>query len=73
MEKFKLVVKAIVLWLTTFSALLFIAAIDSIYDAGYFTISLLTLIVLIVCCFMMISGEDFRKITLYNLLNLEDD
>ena len=73
MNKFKLILKGILLWITTFVTVLFIAGIDSIYDNGYFFQTLIAVVVMIFCCHKLISEEEFKKITFYNLLKLDED
>lgn len=73
MNKFKLILKGIMLWITAFVTVLFIAGIDSIYDNGYFFQTLIAVAVMIFCCCKLISEEEFKKITFYNLLKLDED
>lgn len=73
MNKFKLILKGILLWTTAFVAVLFIAGIDSIYDNGYFFQTLIAVVVMIFCCHKLVSEEEFKKITFYNLLKLDED
>ena len=73
MNTFKLILKGIMLWITAFVTVLFIAGIDSIYDNGYFFQTLAVVIVMIFCCYKLISEEEFKKVTFYNLLKLDED
>ena len=73
MNKFKFIIKGILLWTTAFVAILFVAGIDSIYDNGYFFQTLAVVIVMIFCCYKLISEEEFKKVTFYNLLKLDED
>ena len=73
MNKFKFIIKGILLWTTGFMTVLFIAGIDSIYDNGYFFQTLAVVIVMILCCHKLISEEEFKKVTFYNLLKLDED
>lgn len=73
MNKFKLILKGIMLWITAFVTVLFIAGIDSIYDNGYFFQTLIAVVVMIFCCHKLISEEEFKKVTFYNLLKLDED
>lgn len=73
MRKFKLIIKGIMLWITAFVTMLFIAGIDSIYDNGYFFQTLIAVVVMIFCCHKLISEEEFKKVTFYNLLKLDED
>ena len=73
MNRFKLILKGILLWTTAFVTVLFIAGIDSIYDNGYFFQTLIAVVVMIFCCHKLISEEEFKKVTFYNLLKLDED
>ena len=73
MNRFKLILKGIMLWTTAFVTVLFIAGIDSIYDNGYFFQILIAIVVMIFCCCKLISEEEFKKITFYNILKLDED
>lgn len=72
MNKFKLILKGIMLWITAFMTMLFIAGIDSIYDNGYFFQTLIAVVVMVFCCYKLISEEEFKKVTFYNLLELDE-
>ena len=73
MNKFKFIIKGMLLWTTGFVTMFFIAGIDSIYDNGYFFQTLAVIIVMILCCHKLISEEEFKKVTFYNLLKLDED
>ena len=73
MNKFKLITKGMLLWTTAFVTILFVAGVDSIYDNGYFFQTLIAVVVMIFCCHKLISEEEFKKVTFYNLLKLDED
>ena len=73
MDKFKFIIKGILLWTTAFVTIFFIVGIDSIYDNGYFFHTLAVVIVMILCCHKLISEEEFKKVTFYNLLKFDED
>ena len=73
MNKFKFIIKGILLWTTGFVTVFFIAGIDSIYDNGYFFQTIAVVVVMILCCHKLISEEEFKKVTFYNLLKLDED
>ena len=73
MNKFKLILKGIMLWITAFVTILFVAGVDSIYNNGYFFQTLMAVAVMIFCCYKLISKEEFKKVTFYNLLKLDED
>lgn len=65
----KFIIKGILLWTTAFVTILFIAGIDSIYDNGYFFQILIADIVIIFCCYKLISEEEFEVLSLYKWFN----
>lgn len=73
MNKFKFILKGIMLWITAFVTMFFISGVDSIYNNGYFFQTLIAVVVMIFCCHKLISEEEFKKVTLYNLLKLDED
>ena len=73
MNKFKLILKGTMLWITAFVTILFVAGVDSIYNNGYFFQALMDVAVMIFCCYKLISKEEFKKVTFYNLLKLDED
>ena len=72
MNKFKFIIKGMLLWTTGFVTMFFIVGIDSIYDNGYFFQTLIAIVVMIFCCHKLISEEEFKKVTFYNLLKLDE-
>lgn len=73
MNKFKLILKGTMLWITAFVTILFVAGVDSIYSNGYFFQTLMAVAVMIFCCCKLISKEEFKEVTFYNLLKLDED
>ena len=69
MNRFKLILKGIMLWITAFVTVLFIAGIDSIYDNGYFFQTLIAVVVMIFCCYKLISEKEFEVLSLYKWFN----
>lgn len=69
MNRFKLILKGIMLWITAFVTVLFIAGIDSIYDNGYFFQTLIAVAVMIFCCCKLISEKEFEVLSLYKWFN----
>lgn len=65
MNKFKLIIKGILLWTTVFMTILFVAGVDSIYDNGYFFQTLIAIVVMIFCCYKLISKKEFEVLSLY--------
>lgn len=69
MNKFKFIIKGILLWTTAFVTILFVSGIDSIYNNGYFFQILITNVVMIFCCYKLISEEEFEVLSLYKWFN----
>ena len=73
MNRFKLILKGVMLWITAFVTILFVVGVDSIYDNGYCFQTFIAVVVMIFCCYKLISEEEFKKVTFYNLLKLDED
>ena len=69
MNKFKLILKGIMLWITAFVTTLFVLGVDSIYDNGYFFQTFIAVAVMIFCCYRLISEEEFEVLSLYKWFN----
>ena len=69
MNKFKLILKGMMLWTTAFMTMLFIAGVDSIYDNGYFFQTLILIIVMCCTCFYTITEKEYKIVSGYNLFN----
>ena len=69
MNKFKFIIKGMLLWTTAFAVMLFILGVDSLMDNGIFFQSLLVVVVLVWICWGNISEEELEKITLYKWFN----
>ena len=69
MNKFKLIIKGILLWTTAFVTIFFVAGIDSTYDNGYFFQTLIAVAVMILCCYKLISEKEFEVLSLYKWFN----
>ena len=63
--RIKLILKGVLLWVTAFAVILLIPGIDSIYDNGYFFQALMAVVVMILCCYKLISEEEFEILSLY--------
>ena len=71
MKSIKLITKGILLWLTALVVLLSVCGIDSIADKGYgwlFGIIVLN-IMLILACLNIITEEEYKIVSGYNLFN----
>ena len=69
MNKFKFIIKGILLWTTAFITILFVAGVDSIYNNGYFFQTFKVVVVMILCCYRLISEEEFKVLSLYKWFN----
>ena len=65
MKKFKLIIKGVLLYVTTLVTLIFMIGINSIYDNGYFFYSVMLVAALIFVCYKTISKEELEILTLY--------
>lgn len=68
MRTFKLIIKGMLLYMTTLVIVMFIIGIDSIYDQGYFFYGIMLIAVLIFMCYKTINKEEFEMLTLYKYL-----
>ena len=69
MNKFKFIIKGILLWTTAFATILFIIGVDSIYDSGYFFQTYIAVTVMMFCCYKLISEEELEILSLYRWFN----
>lgn len=70
-KSIKLVLKGILLWVSTLIVLLSVCGIDSIADKGYswFFGMIVLDIMLILACFYTITEEEYKIVSGYNLFN----
>lgn len=73
MKAFKLIIKGVLLYVTTLITLLYMMGIDSIYDNGYFFHGLILVLILIGVCYKTISKEELEILTLSRYFNHLDD
>ena len=73
MKTFKLIIKGVLLYVTTLVTLLYMMGIDSIYDNGYFIHGLVLVLILIGVCYKTINKEELEILTLNRYLNHLDD
>lgn len=73
MKKFKLIIKGVLLYVTTLVTLLYMMGIDSIYDNGYFIHGLILVLILIGVCYKTINKEELEILTLSRYFNHLDD
>lgn len=73
MKKFRLIIKGVLLYVTTLVTLLYMMGIDSIYDNGYFFHGLILVAILIGVCYKTISKEELEILTFNKYLNHLDE
>lgn len=73
MKKFKLIIKGVLLYVTTLVTLLYMMGIDSIYDNGYFIHGLILVLILVGVCYKTINKEELEILTFNKYLNHLDD
>lgn len=73
MKKFKLIIKGVLLYVTTLVTLLYMMGIDSIYDNGYFFHGLILVLILIGVCYKTINKEELEILALSRYFNHLDD
>jgi len=72
MKKFKLIIKGVLLYVTTLVTLLYMMGIDSIYDNGYFFHGLILVLILIGVCYKTTNKEELEILTLHKYLTNSD-
>lgn len=73
MKTFKLIIKGVLLYVTTFTTLLYITGIDAIYNHGYFFHGSILVLILIGVCYKTINREELEILTFNKYFNnLED-
>ena len=73
MKTFKLIIKGVLLYVTTLVTLLYMIGIDSIYDNGYFFHGLILVLILVGVCYKTINKEELEILTFNKFLNHLDD
>lgn len=73
MKTFKLIIKGVLLYVTTLVTLLYMMGIDSIYDNGYFIHGLILIAILIGVCYKTINKEELEILTFNKYLNHLDE
>lgn len=73
MKIFKLIIKSVLLYVTTLITLLYMTGIDSIYDNGYFIHGLILVLILVGVCYKTINKEELEILTFNKYLNHLDE
>lgn len=58
-----LILKGILLYITTVATMLFVCAVDSLYDKGYFFLTIFIVTGLIYACVKTITKEEFYTLS----------
>lgn len=69
MKTFKLICKGVLLYVTTFVAMLWLCGIDSIVEQGYFISWTSVMVLLIYVCYKTILKEELDILTFNKYLN----
>ena len=69
MKTFKLIIKGVLLYITTLVTSLYMCGIDSIYDNGYSFHGLILVLILIGVCYKTINKEELEILTFNRYLN----
>lgn len=69
---FKLLLKGILLYTTILVIMLFIMGIDSIFDNNLVLEWILTIAILLILCYKLLSNEDIKILTLDKYINTLD-
>lgn len=69
MKKIKMVLKGMLLYVTTLVVMLFTSGVDSIYNAGYFIPSILVCVILCCLCNKFISRKELEVLSGYRWLD----
>ena len=69
MNKFKLILKGVLLWTTIIAIALFISGIDGI-PFSYIIISLVVISILCYTCYKVISEDELETLTLYKYFGI---
>ena len=73
MRTFKLIIKGMLLYMTTLVIMMFIIGIDNIYDQGYFFYGIMLIAVLIFMCYKTINKEELEMLTIPKYLTDSDE
>lgn len=73
MRTFKLIIKGMLLYMTTLVIMMFIIGIDSIYDQGYFFYGIMLIAVLIFMCYKTVNKEELEMLTIPKYLTDSDE
>lgn len=73
MKTIKMILKGMLLYITTLVTMIFMMGVDSIYDQGYFFYGIMLVAALIFVCYKTINKEELEVLTLCKYLNDSDE
>lgn len=73
MKTIKMILKGMLLYITTLVTMIFMMGVDSIYDQGYFFYGIMLVAALIFVCYKTINKEELEILTLNKYFNHLDD
>ena len=73
MKTIKMILKGMLLYITTLVTMIFMMGVDSIYDQGYFFYGIMLVAALIFVCYKTINKEELEVLTLSRYFNHLDD
>lgn len=73
MKTFKLIIKGIFLYITTFFTLLYIAGIESIIENNLFIEWTSVIVIAIAICYFTINKEEFEILSFSHLIKEEEE
>lgn len=73
MKTIKMILKGMLLYITTLVTMIFMMGVDSIYDQGYFFYGIMLVAALVFVCYKTINKEELEVLTLCKYLNDSDE
>lgn len=73
MKTIKMILKGMLLYMTTLVTMIFMMGVDSIYDQGYFFYGIMLVAALVFVCYKTINKEELEILTLSRYFNHLDD
>lgn len=73
MKTIKMILKGMLLYITTLVTMIFMMGVDSIYDQGYFFYGIMLVAALVFVCYKTINKEELEVLTLCKYLNGSDE
>lgn len=73
MKTIKMILKGMLLYITTLVTMIFMMGVNSIYDQGYFFYGIMLVAALVFVCYKTINKEELEVLTLCKYLNDSDE